>query len=82
MYLSNLLDPIFYLHLTNVDRIWWKWQKRHETIDKLSPQSLEITVSLDDPLEFISYPGMPDHPLRVKDVLKTESDLLCYNYPM
>ncbi|KAH6358982.1 hypothetical protein HBI37_005770 [Parastagonospora nodorum] len=71
--ISSLLapnEPLFYLHLTNVDRIWWKWQKRHQgAID-----------GLDDPLEFMSYPGMPDHPLRVKDVVETESDLLCYSY--
>lgn len=21
------LDPLFYLHLANVDRIWWNWQQ-------------------------------------------------------
>lgn len=31
---SNLLvlvDPIFFLHHTNVDRIWWQWQTLNDT---------------------------------------------------
>lgn len=29
------LDPIFYFHHCNVDRMFWVWQKRHNATDKL-----------------------------------------------
>jgi tyrosinase len=29
------LDPIFYFHHCNVDRMFWHWQKRHDATDKL-----------------------------------------------
>ncbi|MBF9220156.1 tyrosinase family protein [Hymenobacter ruricola] len=29
------LDPIFYFHHCNVDRVFWLWQKRHNAVDQL-----------------------------------------------
>lgn len=43
------LDPIFWLHKCNIDRLWWQWQLMHP-----APPFDPATISLDTP----TYPGM------------------------
>jgi hypothetical protein len=73
-------DPIFFLHHTQLDRIWWRWQQidpSHQ-MQYLGPAKHHSneTASLNDILLMGDLaPGIP-----VKEVMSTESDLLCYRY--
>ncbi|KAI4138871.1 MAG: hypothetical protein LQ340_008035, partial [Diploschistes diacapsis] len=54
--LSFLFDPIFILHHTNVDRLWWTWQRMapaEHLLDYAGPAAggSAIEASLDDRLE-------------------------------
>ncbi|EME43326.1 hypothetical protein DOTSEDRAFT_72666 [Dothistroma septosporum NZE10] len=74
-------DPLFFLHHTQLDRLWWLWQQRSpERIlwaygGHKQSHSMEL-ASLDDELE---YRGLTDD-VKVKDVMDTEAGQLCYRY--
>ncbi|EWG41477.1 hypothetical protein FVEG_03589 [Fusarium verticillioides 7600] len=80
-------DPVFYLHHAQVDRLWWLWQQqdiqgktktyqgpkqntRVHANESLSGSSLDDIISL----------GNLSEPVRVYEVMATESEVLCYRY--
>ncbi|KAG4425556.1 hypothetical protein IFR04_001253 [Cadophora malorum] len=79
-------DPIFFLHHTQVDRLWWLWQQQdpekrnyeysgirtQDQFDGVTPPEAE----LDD---WLPMRGLAAD-LQVKDLMVTESELLCYTY--
>jgi len=75
-------DPIFYLHHTNMDRLYWLWQKQnlavrlHEVGGPVIPRDFSgPNVTLD----FEINVG-PIGPLPLKDLLDIRGSLLCYDY--
>lgn len=65
-------DPVFFLHHTQLDRMWWEWQRRQ----KLRGTGIEGPGNLD---YLYPYGGLaPDK--KVREIMSTESDLLCYTY--
>ncbi|KAH8777274.1 hypothetical protein BGZ57DRAFT_927509 [Hyaloscypha finlandica] len=79
----SLLQMIrfFFLHHSQLDRLWWKWQNR-KSLERLSEykgkakSDSEDAASLSDVLPMGGFA----HDMRVSDVMNTESDLLCYRY--
>ncbi|CEF88219.1 hypothetical protein SNK03_012974 [Fusarium graminearum] len=79
-------DPIFFLHHTQIDRLWSLWQQENPKVrladfagDKTQDQfdgTKPPRASLDDVL---LMKGLADD-LKVKDMMTTESSLLCYTY--
>lgn len=82
-----MVDPVFYLHHAQVDRLWWLWQQqdigsrtktyqgprqntRVHANESLSGSSLDDVISL----------GNLSEPVRVHEVMATESEVLCYRY--
>ena len=79
-------DPIFFLHHTQIDRLWWLWQqvdpekrnyeysgiRTQDQFDGVTPPEAE----LDD---WLPMRGLVAD-LQVKDLMVTESELLCYTY--
>jgi len=84
--ISNRSDPIIFLHHTQIDRPWSLWQEEDP-----KTRSMEFTgfktqdqfdgtkpppASLDDTL---LMKGLADD-LKAKDLMRTQSLLLCYSY--
>jgi hypothetical protein len=74
-------DPIFWIIHTNVDRIWYTWQKRHPDLANTyngnrRPNSTAQDASAEDMLRFY---GLGDD-VTVKDTFSTESLRYCYVY--
>jgi len=80
-------DPIFFLHHTQVDRLWWMWQQQdieaHATQYEGYGENTRVyknvthsSASLDD---WMIMGGLGD-PVQVKNLLSTQSELLCYSY--
>ncbi|KAH8645967.1 hypothetical protein BGZ60DRAFT_392289 [Tricladium varicosporioides] len=76
-------DPLFFLHHTQVDRLWWMWQQVDHgrrvmqytgplDHDLMSPAPIP---SLDDVLPLPLGDGT-----KIRDLMSTESDLFCYRY--
>ncbi|SLM40374.1 Uncharacterised domain, di-copper centre [Lasallia pustulata] len=74
-------DPVFFLHHTQLDRLWWTWQQRDPQNRKwqyrgLAAHNFTDPASLTD---VIPMGGLaPD--IKVAEIIDTESDLLCYIY--
>ena len=74
-------DPLFFLHHTQLDRLWWLWQQRSaERVlwaygGHKSRHSMEL-ASLEDDLEYKGLAGV----VKVKEVMNTEKGVLCYRY--
>jgi len=69
---------VFFLHHTQLDRLWWLWQQKHGVDEYNGPkeQHSKIEASLIDeiPMEILG------RPVLVEKVMTTESDILCYKY--
>lgn len=84
--MANLVDPIFFLHHTQIDHLWWLWQEknpktRHTDFSGIKTEdqfdgTKPPPASLDDVLLMM---GLADD-LKVKDMMTTENSLLCYSY--
>jgi len=74
-------DPVFFLHHTQLDRIWWKWQQiepstRFGMYKGKAAHGSKYEATLSD---IIPMGGLaPD--IKVSDILNTVSGMLCYRY--
>lgn len=82
---------MFYLHHSQVDRLWWLWQQKNSGArwDEYGGPSQNVKVHarhdenvtrLDASVEDMLSLGILAKDLRVKEVMTTQSDLLCYMY--
>ena len=79
--LTELIDPVFFLHHTQLDRLWWKWQQvdariRVKEYSGKAAYTSRSEAGLEDPLPLGELAG----DVRVKDMMDTESGRLCYKY--
>lgn len=79
------IDPLFYLHHTFLDRVWWQWQARGlpARLTDLSgyttqrrPPTGWVTATLDDTLNMY---GVTQN-ATVREVMDIGGDLLCFEY--
>lgn len=76
-----LLDPLFFLHHAQLDRLWWTWQKtdrgekQTEYLGKAVRNSTDLALTSD----VIPMGGLAAH-VQVSEILSTETELLCYRY--
>ena len=72
------LDPVFFLHHAQVDRLWWSWQQRDLQTRLSLYEALEgdPAVALTDLLEMR---GLTDN-LAVQEVMDAAGGRLCYQY--
>lgn len=79
---SSVADPLFFLHHSNLDRIWWIWQRADpaKRLYQISGRSTVAppyrNVTLDDLLNFGTFfPAVP-----IRQVMNIESEPSCYTY--
>ncbi|KAL9106901.1 MAG: hypothetical protein Q9227_008149 [Pyrenula ochraceoflavens] len=74
-------DPVFFLHHTQLDRLWYQWQqtslqKRLKDYAGASSQGSKTPASVSDLLEMGNLaPSVP-----VRDIMDTRDGVLCYEY--
>jgi len=80
-YFSSPADPLFYMHHTNLDRIWWRWQQASPEhlydfsgSESITPPYGNVTLSY--PLNM----GSTGPTLPVRDVMDTRKEPSCYVY--
>ncbi|KAH8668672.1 hypothetical protein BX600DRAFT_510745 [Xylariales sp. PMI_506] len=70
-------DPIFFLHHTQLDRIWWIWQQKDkERRLRAYHGSVKHPASPEDVLPYEPLSAN----ITVADILDTETAMLCYRY--
>ena len=76
------IDPLFFVHHTQLDRLWWLWQQQ-----RLESKGVEYggdngeyaetrEASLNDQMIMEPLAGT----LMVSSVMHTDNELLCYRY--
>ena len=75
------VDPLFFLHHAQLDRLWWQWQNidpnnrlKEYTGHHFNNSTTNATV--EDRLTFAGF--MDD--ISVFEVMNTQGDMLCYHY--
>lgn len=83
------IDPIFWVHHAQIDRLWWRWQMEEPvnrtTIAYEGPTAVDDrgwpsniwNASIND--VFPLYNMAPD--VSVRELMDTEGEILCYRYP-
>ena len=83
--ISSPGDPLFYLHHTFIDRVWWRWQAaglpaRLSDIsgytDSVEPPTGWVNAKLSD--ELVMYGIIPN--AKISDVMDIGGGLLCHEY--
>ncbi|KAH6695254.1 hypothetical protein F5X68DRAFT_186745 [Plectosphaerella plurivora] len=72
-------DPVFYLHHSQLDRVWWLWQmrdKKNRVHDYGGEGDNGQNVTLSDVLPLAGL----DADLTVADIMDTEGGEMCYRY--
>ncbi|KAK8127119.1 Monooxygenase [Apiospora kogelbergensis] len=75
-------DPLFFLHHTQIDRLWYLWQQgdaeaRNKDIADDRTYPIDGTKSaVEDVLQFMGLAA----DIKIADVMTTQNDLLCYTY--
>ena len=79
---SAPLDPLFVLHHTNLDRLYWQWQRRTWALRsvKYSGKKTESDDSASARSDDLLVFGDVGPSVRVRGTLNTESGYLCYSY--
>lgn len=87
----GISDPVFFLHHAQIDRLWTIWQK-HRAAKSLENSAVsERNGSQTGAAQWELPHSLRQEPLRlyglgedkaVIEVMSTDNDLLCYNYPM
>lgn len=76
-----MIDPVFFLHHAQLDRLWWLWQHRSLSTRErdyagVTARNSTTRASLTD---IIKVGGLGKD-LETKDVMSTRNQLLCYKY--
>ena len=79
--LSSLLDPVFFLHHAQVDRLWWIWQHKDYASRKYkyngpSTNDAEVEAELTDVINF--HGAAPK--VTVQEIMIPETGWLCYRH--
>lgn len=76
-------DPLFFLHHTQVDRLWWMWQQGDGVSRVMQYTGPKTDADSEAPL---SIPSLDDtlprfgDGIKIRELMSTESDLFCYRY--
>jgi tyrosinase len=78
-------DPLFYLHHTFLDRVWWQWQERDLQrrlgevtggVPSFAEDGHWVGISLDDVMDV--HGVIPSE--RVRELMDIRGQALCYEY--
>ncbi|KAF7943755.1 uncharacterized protein EAE97_005825 [Botrytis byssoidea] len=74
-------DPVFFLPHTQLDRLWWLWQQKDTQNRLYQYRGVAAFKSLEKAsVKDLLLMGELVADIEVKDILDTESGILCYNY--
>lgn len=77
-------EPLFFLHHTKIDKLWWQWQSEDFDFRKTEYEGVSFNTTegrarqgtIHDTLEFMDL----WRDTKVSEVMETQNELLCYRY--
>lgn len=77
----NAIDPLFYLHHANLDRIWWNWQQMLPSrLSDISGRSTTTAPFQNVTLDFGLEMGNLSTIVPIRDVMNIHQQPSCYAY--
>ena len=78
---NAMTDPLFFLHHTQLDRLWWLWQQRQprKGIESYGGANHRHSIEKAQLTDKIAYQSFAPA-IEVQDVMNTEGEVLCYSY--
>ncbi|KAH9478721.1 Tyrosinase P [Psilocybe cubensis] len=74
-------DPVFYLHHSNLDRVWWNWQQAlPQRLYEISGRSTTTPPFKNVTLDYTLLMGNLGETRPIRDVMDIHSEPLCYTY--
>lgn len=79
-------DPLFFLHHTNIDRVFWSWQTRdlpHRYTDISGPlvfADYDNEVAGNTTLDYVIDVGTTNVNTTVRSLMDIQGGVLCYDY--
>ena len=76
-----LVDPLFFLHHAQLDRLWWMWQKAQPVVKQTedSGKAAQNSVHLALASDVLPMGGLAAN-VHVFEIMNTRTGLLCYRY--
>ena len=76
-----ILDPLFFSHHSQLDRLWWLWQMRDSPrrLTEYNGRTNKLSSAAASMTDIIDLGGLADS-LAVENVMNTVGDSLCYRY--
>ncbi|KAK4541121.1 hypothetical protein LTR36_008346 [Oleoguttula mirabilis] len=74
-------DPLFFLHHTQLDRLWWLWQQRQpdKGLQAYGGHKQRHSMDLASLIDKISVQALASS-VKVADLMDVQGELLCYHY--
>jgi len=74
-------DPVFFLHHTNLDRLWWEWQMKdpNRRLHAYGAKATKNEIRTSSLLDHLDVAGLR-HNIPVYEVMETTTGLFCYKY--
>ncbi|KAF7864306.1 uncharacterized protein EAF02_010274 [Botrytis sinoallii] len=75
-------DPIFFLHHTQIDRLWWEWQKvdPERRLRDYGGKAGTIESTREASIDDLLHVGSLGRTIAVSEIMSTETEILCYIY--
>lgn len=75
------IDPIFFLHHTQLDRLWWLWQQRQPEggLKAYGGRKQRHSMEMASLADFVEM-GSLSEPVRVARVMDIQDAYLSYTY--
>jgi tyrosinase len=73
------IDPVFWLHHAQLDRLWWKWQQedpQNRLLDYGDSLAQPSFSTIDDEMEYLGF----FQNRTIAEVMRTDTNILCYSY--
>lgn len=72
-------DPLFMMHHSQVDRLWWLWQKENSPARNSDFGGKRLDGTNATLQDVLTYQGLGNN-ATIESVMTTQTDLLCYVY--
>ncbi|KAM0144229.1 hypothetical protein ACHAO1_000512 [Botrytis cinerea] len=82
LHINYVTDPIFFLHHTQIDRLWWEWQKvePERRLRDYGGKAGTIESSREASINDLLHVGGLGRAIAVSEIMSTETEILCYIY--